>query len=226
MGRCVPVAKGFEAETIAVNYHCRNMEQGELQIRHVNAFWVYIDGGHVEVLLIVDTGLPHFVCKRYDHGAAAGRGFLCRDKAAFRDPRFKITAICDGHLSHHPAKRIRREILSGPLVVEFQIVERATEDIADFLFKGHREIGEHFRKPGEFVRFVALHDLQVSLFSFLPAAPIDSIANRNRRHFDEVGENLPMPVAIAEPFDGLHEILLMIRRGAPAIFAVPDGRQC
>lgn len=112
MRRCVPVAKVFKAEAVAVNDDRWNVEQGELQIRHVDAFRVHVDRGDVEVLLIIDAHLAHFVGEREDHGAAAGSRLLCCDESALSNARLHIRFLGDNNLGHHPTKRVGGEVLS------------------------------------------------------------------------------------------------------------------
>jgi hypothetical protein len=90
------VVEFFHGQTVAMLHGGRNMQQRKLKIRHVNAFRVDIDGGHVQVLLIIDTGLTHFVGERDDHGAAAGCGFLRGDKSAFGEGIEIVACVYQG----------------------------------------------------------------------------------------------------------------------------------
>ena len=45
----------------------------------------------------------------------------------------------------------------------------------------------------------------------------------SRRHLGEVGENLPVSVMVAQRFDGLDEVFLMIRRRSRPIFSISHG---
>ncbi len=71
----MPVAELFKAEAVAVNDDGRNVEERQLQVAHVDAFRINIDGGDVQMLLIVDAEFTYFMGECDNHRAASHARF-------------------------------------------------------------------------------------------------------------------------------------------------------
>ncbi|MEZ5889785.1 MAG: hypothetical protein R3D52_05735 [Xanthobacteraceae bacterium] len=91
------------------------------------------------------------------------------------------------HLRHHPANAIGREKLPGPFVGKFEVVKEASENVGHIVFESAGQGGKHFR---ELVQLGALIDLHVFGFSGGGVGEINGIAEADRRHGDEIAENL------------------------------------
>lgn len=96
--------------------------------------------------LVVDAGVADFLSERDDHGPAAGGRFLRCDESALGNSGFQIRLVFHEHLGGHAAQRVGREVLPGPLVMQFQVVERLSENVGSLPLQRHRQMGEHLRK--------------------------------------------------------------------------------
>jgi hypothetical protein len=116
------------------------------------------------------------------------------------------------------------------VVVQFEIMECPAEHVRRFVLEVEHERGEHLREFCQLFRLVAFHDLQVALFALIELCPVDAVAQRDRRHFDEIAEDLPDVMAVAEPINHFDDLTLRIRTGwrlrLPAHGESPlDGRR-
>ena len=67
----------------------------------MDTFGVNIHGGDVQMLLIVDAGLPDFVGEGDDHRPAAGRWLLRRDESALGNSGLQVSLVADDHFGGH-----------------------------------------------------------------------------------------------------------------------------
>ena len=192
-----------------MNNDRRDMHQRELQEGHVHAFGVDVRRRNVELPLIVDTGVFQGQCQSDHQRRGPARGLRRTDKTAGLQLVFEITAVSNLHLCHELTNVPGRKVLAGPLVVELQLVIRLAQDVAGVLFERHDQMREHLGEQVEVLAPVLLDDLQVALFALVPPrAEIGRVAQGDRRHFDEVAEDLPGAVAVSQRDDELDDLFL------------------
>jgi len=106
--------------------------------------------------------------------------------------------------------------------MQLKVVEGLSKNVAGFLLKGHRQMGEHLRELGNLVGLVTPDDFHVTLFALLARAQINRVAHGDCGHLHEVGEYLPVAMSIAELADELHQLFLVVGRRPPLIFGIPQ----
>jgi len=202
MGTRAPDTEDFVSERVAVTDQGRDVQERALHVSHMHAEGINVDGGHVQLVLVVDPFVSEGLCQGNDHGAGADTGFLCADERLLLD---EVLGFMHEHLRHRQTHRIRCEALAGLEVVDIEAMIQSPQHIRGLVLQTHRKHAEQGRKLLELFGLVLMHNRQVLLLTSGFGDGIGHVAQGDGGQFDEMPENCEEMLTVGELADGMFE---------------------
>ena len=204
VGKGAPLTVDVAAERLPVADQGRDVEQCALDVGHVHAEGININGGHVQLMLIVNLLLSEGLRESNDHGSTAHTRFHGSDELLLLD---EVRGIVHEHFGYGLTDWVGREELTGLVVVDFKAVIQSAEHIGWLLLHAFDEHAEHGRELLNLFRFVLLDDGEVLRLARCFVPGIGQVAEGNRRELDKMSKYSEGVMAIGKGADG------MLKRG-------------